>query len=261
MQNRQQVPDIVRLYISRNPAGTFSRRRHPMIGLVTDCGFGEVGMNKLEKIHGETSGRAPAAKPPQLAGRPSRAEAEQAVRTLIRWAGDDPDREGLVETPARVARAYEQWFAGYAEEPEEVLQRTFEEVAGYDEMVLLRGIRFESHCEHHMAPIIGRAHIGYLPNNRVVGVSKLARLVEVYAKRLQSQERITAEIANTLERVLQPIGVAVVIEGIHGCMTSRGVSQRDATMVTSRMLGVFRDQPETRHEFLSAIDLRGTMRA
>ena len=218
-------------------------------------------MNKLEKIHSETSGHAPAAKPPQLAGRPSRAEAEQAVRTLIRWAGDDPDREGLVETPARVARAYEQWFAGYAEEPEEVLQRTFEEVAGYDEMVLLRGIRFESHCEHHMAPIIGRAHIGYLPNNRVVGVSKLARLVEVYAKRLQIQERITAEIANTLERVLQPIGVAVVIEGIHGCMTSRGVSQRDATMVTSRMLGVFRDQPETRHEFLSAIDLRGSMRA
>ena len=232
-----------------------------MIGLVTDYGFGEVGMNKLEKIHNGKSDHALAAKPPQRAGHPSRAEAEQAVRTLIRWAGDDPDREGLVETPARVARAYEQWFAGYAEEPEELLQRTFEEVAGYDEMVLLRGIRFESHCEHHMAPIIGRAHIGYLPNNRVVGVSKLARLVEVYAKRLQIQERITAEIANTLERVLQPIGVAVVIEGIHGCMTSRGVSQRDATMVTSRMLGVFRDQPETRHEFLSAIDLRGSMRS
>ena len=217
-------------------------------------------MNKLETIHNLTSAYTPAAKPLQRAKRPSRAEAEQAVRTLIRWAGDDPDREGLVETPARVARAYEEWFAGYDEEPEELLQRTFEEVAGYDEIVLLRGIRFESHCEHHMAPIIGRAHIGYIPNNRVVGISKLARLVEVYAKRLQIQERITAEIANTLERVLQPLGVAVIIEGTHGCMISRGVSQRDATMVTSRMLGVFRDQPETRHEFLSAIDLRGSMR-
>jgi len=224
-------------------------------------GSEKVGMNTLEKIHNGTSTYAPAAKPPQKAKRPSRAEAEQAVRTLIRWAGDDPDREGLVETPARVARAYEQWFAGYSEEPEELLQRTFEEVAGYDEMVLLRGIRFESHCEHHMAPIIGRAHIGYVPRSRVVGISKLARLVEVYAKRLQIQERITAEIANTLERVLQPLGVAVIIEGTHGCMTSRGVSQRDATMVTSRMLGVFRDQPETRHEFLSAIDLRGSMRS
>jgi GTP cyclohydrolase IA len=232
-----------------------------MVGLVTGYGFGEVGMNKLEKIHNEISGHAPAAKLPLRAGRPSRAEAEQAVRTLIRWAGDDPDREGLIETPARVARAYEQWFAGYGEEPEELLQRTFEEVAGYDEMVLMRGIRFESHCEHHMAPIIGRAHIGYVPHSRVVGISKLARLVEVYAKRLQIQERITAEIANTLERVLQPLGVAVIIEGTHGCMTSRGVSQRDATMVTSRMLGVFRDQPETRHEFLSAIDLRGSMRS
>jgi len=218
-------------------------------------------MNTLETIHNGTSIYSPAAKLPQRTRRPSRAEAEQAVRTLLRWAGDDPDREGLIETPARVARAYEEWFAGYGEEPEELLQRTFEEVAGYDEMVLLRGIRFESHCEHHMAPIIGRAHIGYVPHHRVVGISKLARLVEVYAKRLQIQERITAEIANTLERVLQPLGVAVIIEGTHGCMTSRGVSQRDATMVTSRMLGVFRDQPETRHEFLSAIDLRGSMRS
>jgi GTP cyclohydrolase I len=195
------------------------------------------------------------------ASRPSRAEAEQAVSTLIRWAGDDPDREGLSETPARVVRAYEQWFAGYGEDPKEFLQRTFKEVAGYDEMVLLRDVRFVSHCEHHMAPIIGRAHIGYLPGNRVVGISKLARLVEVYAKRLQIQERIAAEIANTLERVLQPQGVAVVIEGTHGCMTSRGVSQREATMVTSRMLGAFRDRPETRQEFLSAIDLRGTTRS
>jgi GTP cyclohydrolase IA len=225
-----------------------------------DLTFGDVGMNKLVKIDNGTS-KPPASGPPQRATRPSRAEAEQAVSTLIRWAGDDPDREGLTETPARVVRAYEQWFAGYGEDPEEFLQRTFEEVAGYDEMVLLRDIRFVSHCEHHMAPIIGRAHIGYLPHNRVVGISKLARLVEVYAKRLQIQERITAEIANTLERVLQPQGVAVVVEGTHGCMTSRGVHQREATMVTSRMLGAFRDHPETRQEFLSAIDLRGTMRS
>jgi GTP cyclohydrolase IA len=225
-----------------------------------DLTFGDVGMNKLVKIDNGTS-KPPASGPPQRATRPPRAEAEQAVSTLIRWAGDDPDREGLTETPARVVRAYEQWFAGYGEDPEEFLQRTFEEVAGYDEMVLLRDIRFVSHCEHHMAPIIGRAHIGYLPHNRVVGISKLARLVEVYAKRLQIQERITAEIANTLERVLQPQGVAVVVEGTHGCMTSRGIHQREATMVTSRMLGAFRDHPETRHEFLSAIDLRGTMRS
>jgi GTP cyclohydrolase I len=195
--------------------------------------------------------------PVGLANRPSRAEVEQAVRTLIRWTGDDPHREGLVDTPARVVRAYEQWFSGYGEDAEEFLQRTFEEVAGYDEMVLLRDIRFVSHCEHHMAPVIGRAHIGYLPRNRVVGISKLARVVEVFAKRLQIQERVTAEIANTLDRVLRPQGVAVVIEGTHGCMTSRGVRQREATMVTSRMLGVFRDRPETRQEFLSAIDLRG----
>jgi GTP cyclohydrolase IA len=225
-----------------------------------DLTFGDVGMNKLVKIDNGTS-KPPASGPPQRATRPSRAEAEQAVSTLIRWAGDDPDREGLTETPVRVVRAYEQWFAGYGEDPEEFLRRTFEEVAGYDEMVLLRDIRFVSHCEHHMAPIIGRAHIGYLPHNRVVGISKLARLVEVYAKRLQIQERITAEIANTLERVLQPQGVAVVVEGTHGCMTSRGVHQREATMVTSRMLGAFRDHPETRQEFLSAIDLRGTMRS
>jgi GTP cyclohydrolase I len=187
--------------------------------------------------------------------RPSRAEAEQAVTTLIRWAGDEPDRAGLIDTPARVARAYEQWFTGYDQDPDELLQRTFEEIAGYDEMVLLRDIRFISHCEHHMAPIIGCAHIGYLPRNRVVGISKLARLVEVYAKRLQIQERMTAEIANTLNRVLMPQGVAVVVEGAHGCMTSRGVHQSASTMVTSRMLGAFRDRPETRLEFLSAINL------
>jgi GTP cyclohydrolase I len=190
--------------------------------------------------------------------RPSRAEAEAAVRTLIRWAGEQPDREGLDGTPARVVRAYEEWFAGYGEDPAELLRRTFEEAGGYDEIVLLRDIRFESHCEHHMAPIIGRAHIGYLPRNRVVGISKLARLVEVYARRLQIQERMTAEIANTLDRELNPYGVAVVIEGTHTCMTTRGVHKSQASMVTSRMLGVFRDRAETRQEFLSAIDLRGT---
>jgi len=193
--------------------------------------------------------------------RPSRAEAEQAVRTLIRWAGDDPGREGLLDTPARVVRAYEQWFAGYDEDADEHLARTFEEVAGYDEMVVLRDIRFVSHCEHHMAPIVGHAHIGYLPRNKVVGISKLARLVQVYARRLQTQETMTAEIANTLERVLAPLGVAVVIEGTHGCMTSRGVGQSGATMVTSRMLGVFRDRLETRKEFLAAVDLRSLSRS
>src|SRR3984893_11108557 len=193
--------------------------------------------------------------------RPTRATAKEAVRTLIRWAGDDPEREGLLETPARVVRAYEQWFAGYNEDPDELLERTFEEVAGYDEIVVLRDIRFVSHCEHHMAPIVGRVHIGYLPASRVVGISKLARLVKTYARRLQIQERMTAEIANTLERELKPHGVAVVGQGKHGCMTSRGVNQADATMVTSRMLGVFRDRPETRQEFLSAIDLRGARAA
>src|SRR5438477_561169 len=192
--------------------------------------------------------------------RPTRPEAEAAVRMLIRWAGDDPDREGLLATPARVAQAFEEWFAGYGEEPADILQRTFEETGGYDEIVLLRDIRYESHCEHHMAPVIGRAHIGYLPRNRVIGISKLARLVEVYAKRLQIQERMTAEIANTLDRVLQPHGVGVVVEGTHTCMTTRGVHKGESTMVTSRMLGIFRDRPETRQEFLAAIDLRGAAR-
>jgi len=199
-----------------------------------------------------------AAKPPK---RPARAEVERAVRTLIQWTGDDPDREGLLETPARVVRAYEQWFAGYAQDPNELLERTFEEVAGYDEMVVLRDVRFVSHCEHHMAPVIGRAHVGYLPRHRVIGISKLARLVQLYARRLQIQERMTAQIADNLHRVLRPAGVAVVVEGTHGCMTTRGVNQAQATMVTSRMLGVFRDHPETRQEFLSAIDLRGGLRS
>jgi GTP cyclohydrolase I len=185
--------------------------------------------------------------------RPSRAEAEEAVRTLIRWAGENPAREGLIGTPDRVVRAYEEWFAGYEEDPEEMLKRTFEEVGGYDEIVLLRDIRFTSHCEHHMAPIFGRAHIGYLPRNRVVGLSKLARLINVYARRLQIQERMTVEIADALDRILQPHGVAVVIEAMHACMSTRGVQQSDSTMVTSRLLGVFRDRPDTRQEFLSAI--------
>jgi GTP cyclohydrolase I len=191
--------------------------------------------------------------------RPSRAEAEDAVRTLIRWAGDDPSRPGMRGTPARVARAYEEWFAGYAEDPREYLSRTFEEIAGYDEVVVLRDIPFESHCEHHMAPIIGRAHIGYLPRNRVVGISKLARLVDVYAKRFQIQEKMTAEIAGCLTSVLKPFGVAVVVEGAHQCMTTRGVHKAGVTMVTSQMLGVFRKRLETRQEFLSAINLRGAM--
>jgi GTP cyclohydrolase I len=190
--------------------------------------------------------------------RPSREEAEQAVSTLIRWAGDDPDRQGLSATPARVARAYEEWFAGYGEDPDQLLQQTFEEVAGYDELVLMRNIHFVSHCEHHLAPIVGWAHVGYLPRHRVVGISKLARLVQAFAKRLQIQERMTAEIANTLNRVLGPHGVAVVVEATHGCMTSRGVRQSEATMVTSRMLGVFRDRAETRQEFLSSIHLQAT---
>ena len=188
--------------------------------------------------------------------RPTRATAKEAVRTLIRWAGDDPEREGLLETPSRVVRAYEEWFAGYSQNPHQYLQRTFKEVAGYDEIVLLRDIEFESHCEHHMAQITGRAHVGYLPRNRVIGISKLARLVEVFARRLQIQERITAEIANSLDTVLKPHGVAVVVEGIHSCMTSRGVRKTAATLVTSCMLGVFRDQAETRREFLTAIELR-----
>jgi GTP cyclohydrolase IA len=191
--------------------------------------------------------------------RPSRAQAEEAIRTLLKWAGDDPSREGLRDTPARVARAWEDWFSGYTVDPEAYLRRTFEEVAGYDDMVILRDIRFESHCEHHLAPIIGRAHIGYLPRNRVVGISKLARLVDVYARRLQIQEKMTAEIASCLDSVLKPFGVAVVIEAAHQCMTTRGVHKSDVTMVTSQMLGVFRKRVETRQEFLSAINLRGAV--
>lgn len=185
--------------------------------------------------------------------RPARQEAEEAVRTLIRWAGDDPNREGLIGTPDRVARAYEEFFAGYADDPNEMLLRTFEEIEGYDEMVILRDIRIESHCEHHMVPIIGRAHVAYLPDKRVVGISKLARVVETYARRLQIQEKLTAQIANTIDQVLRPRGVAVVLEAAHQCMTTRGVHKAGVTMVTSRMLGAFRDGSETRREFLSMI--------
>ncbi len=185
--------------------------------------------------------------------RPSRAEAEEAIRTMLLWAGDDPTREGLADTPARVARAFEDWFSGYKEDPEEYMRRTFEEVEGYDNMIVLRDIRFESHCEHHLAPIIGKAHVGYLPNNKVVGISKLARVVEAYARRLQVQEKMNAQIANTIQKVLEPKGVAVVIEASHQCMTTRGVHKTGVSMVTSTMLGDFRSNEITRREFLAVI--------
>jgi GTP cyclohydrolase I len=188
--------------------------------------------------------------------RPSQEEAEAAIRTLLLWAGDDPRREGLQGTPERVARAYKEWFAGYDEDPVELLQRTFEEVEGYDEMVTLKDIRFESHCEHHMAPIIGRVHVGYLPRQRVVGISKLARLVEVYARRFTIQEKMTSQIANTLNEVLRPQGVAVVVEAAHQCMTTRGVHKPGVSMVTSRMLGAFREDGTTRREFIAMIQSR-----
>ena len=185
--------------------------------------------------------------------RPTRAEAEAAVRTLLRWACDDPEREGLRDTPKRVAEAYEEFFAGYAVDPVELLARSFEETDGYDEMVVLRDIRFESHCEHHIAPIIGRAHIAYLPDKRVVGISKLARVLEAFSKRLQIQERLTAQVANSIQDVLKPKGVAVVIDATHQCMTTRGVHRPGVTMVTSHMLGAFRTDPSTRREFLAII--------
>jgi GTP cyclohydrolase IA len=198
----------------------------------------------LAKVDG---GRLPAE------NRPDRSEVEEAVRTLIRWAGDDPTRDGLHDTPDRVARSFEEFFSGYAVDPVSLLNRTFEETEGYDEIVMLRDILFESHCEHHILPIIGKAHIAYLPASRVVGISKLARLVEVFAKRLQIQEKMTAQIANTIDEVLQPKGVAVVIEAAHQCMTTRGIHKPGVTMVTSRMLGAFRDDAKTRREFLAMI--------
>ena len=185
--------------------------------------------------------------------KPSRVDAEEAIRTLLAWAGDDPEREGLRETPQRVARAFEDWFSGYKVDPEDYLSRTFEEVAGYDDMIVLRDIRFESHCEHHLAPIIGRAHVGYLPTSKVVGISKLARVVEAYARRLQVQEKMNAQIARCIQRVLEPKGVAVVIQAEHQCMTTRGVHKPGVTMVTSRMLGAFRENSTTRREVLAMI--------
>jgi GTP cyclohydrolase I len=190
------------------------------------------------------------------AKKPSRAEAEAAIRTLLLWAGEDPDREGLLDTPARVVRSYEEFYRGYLEDPVALLARTFQEIEGYDEMVVLRDIRVESHCEHHMVPIIGRAHVAYLPGNRVVGISKLARVVDAYSHRFQIQEKLTAQIANTINDVLQPRGVAVVIEAGHQCMSTRGVHKPGASMVTSRMLGAFRDDPSTRREFLAMISPR-----
>ena len=189
--------------------------------------------------------------------RPTRDEAEAAVRTLLLWAGDDPEREGLRDTPKRVVKSYEEFFKGYDTDPVELLQRSFEEVAGYDEMVVLRDIRLESHCEHHMVPIIGRAHVGYIPNGRVVGISKLARVVDAFAERLQIQEKLTAQVANAIQDVLKPLGVAVVMEASHQCMTTRGVHKPGVSMVTSTMLGCFRDDHATRREFLSIINGRG----
>lgn len=185
--------------------------------------------------------------------RPGRAEAEAAVRTLIQWAGDDPDREGLTGTPERVVRAYEEFFAGYEIDPVSFLERTFEETEGYEDMVVLRDVRIESHCEHHLVPILGQAHIAYIPDRRVVGISKLARVAESYAKRMQIQEKLTAQIANTIQEVLQPRGVAVVVEASHQCMTTRGIHMPGVSMVTSRMLGEFRNDERTRREFLSMI--------
>jgi len=188
-----------------------------------------------------------------LAARPTREDAEAAVRTLIRWAGDDPLREGLLDTPARVARAYEEFYRGYGEDPVALLERTFSEVEGYDEIVLLRDIRLESHCEHHMVPIVGRAHVAYLPDRRVVGISKLARLVDAFAHRLQIQEKLTAQIADTIQEVLRPHGTAVIIEAVHECMSCRGVHKTGVSMVTSRMLGIFRENRSTRQELMAMV--------
>ncbi len=185
--------------------------------------------------------------------RPTRAEAEDAIRTLLRWAGEDPDREGLLDTPRRVASAYEDWFSGYKDDPVDFLRRTFKEVDGYDELIVLRDIRFESHCEHHMAPIIGKVHVGYLPNRKVVGISKLARVVEAFARRFQVQEAMTAQIANCVQDVLKPKGVGVVVEGVHQCMTTRGIHKEGVSMITSRLLGAIRTETRTRMEFLDMV--------
>ena len=186
--------------------------------------------------------------------RPTREEAMEAVKTMLAWAGDDPTREGLLETPKRVVKAYEEFFSGYNMDPDEILNKTFEEVAGYDEMIIIKDIRLESHCEHHMVPILGKAHLAYIPNNRVVGISKLARIVDVYGKRLQTQETMTAQIANSIQRVLDPKGVAVVVDAGQQCMTTRGIHKTNATTITSQMLGVFRSDYRTRSEFMNLIN-------
>ena len=191
----------------------------------------------------------------QILKKPTRAEAEEAVKTLISWTGDNPYREGLIDTPKRVVKSYEEFFAGYTLNPDEILDKTFEEIEGYDEMVMVKDIRLESHCEHHMVPILGRAHVAYIPNNRIVGISKLARVVDVYAKRLQTQETMTSQIADTIERVLKPKGVAIVIDAAHQCMSSRGVHKTETSTVTSRMLGLFRTNSSTRSEFMNLINL------
>jgi GTP cyclohydrolase I len=207
-----------------------------------------VGTGTVKKLSSAESGPGG-----PRAERPTREEAREAVRTLVRWAGDDPAREGLKDTPERVVSAYEEYFTGYNEDPVEILARTFEETNGYDEMIVLRDIRLESFCEHHIAPIIGRTHVAYLPDQRIVGISKLARLVEVFGRRLQVQEKFTAQVAATVDQVLQPRGVAVVVEATHHCMTTRGVHKTGTTLVTSHMLGAFRTDPKTRREFLSII--------
>lgn len=188
---------------------------------------------------------------------PSREEAMQAVKTLIAWAGDNPNREGLIDTPQRVVGAYQEFFAGYSMNPEEILSRTFEEVEGYDEMVMIKNIRLESHCEHHIVPILGKAHVAYIPDKRVVGISKLARVVDMYAKRLQTQETLTAQIASSIQAVLRPKGVAVIIDAAHQCMTTRGVHKTETSTVTSQMLGLFRNDPRTRSEFMMLISAKG----
>jgi len=193
-------------------------------------------------------------KPRQKISRPSAEEAMEAVKTLLAYAGDDPLREGLLETPKRVIKSYDEFFGGYHEDPEEVLAKTFEQVEGYDEMVIVKGIRVESHCEHHMAPIIGVAHVGYIPDNRVVGISKLARIVDIFGKRLQTQETMTAQVADTINNVLKPKGVAVVIDAAHQCMTTRGIHKTETSTVTSRMLGAFKENASTRTEFMNLID-------
>ena len=211
-----------------------------------------LNLRSLDRIAATQTGPDEQTSP--AGSKPSRFEVEQALRTIIRWTGDNPERDGLIETPARVARAMQESFSGYGQEPEQILQKTFEEIDGYDEMIVLRGVRFESHCEHHLAPIMGRAWIAYVPRNRVVGISKLARVVEAFARRLQIQERMTAQIANTINEVLKPEGVGVIVKASHHCMTTRGVHKPGSDLVTSRMLGCFRENPLTRQEFLSMVD-------